>query len=394
MPGHRAGRQAPSHDRTSRARSGLLVVMVGLLALALPASAATPAATKPRKAIWGPAEINGKSMFPIYRQLGVSIYSLAIDWSTVAPRRPREPRDPNDPAYEWPPQIKRKIALANSYGIDVNLEITYAPKWSKPRKDSQYLKDLKVTKTTPWKRWAPIDAKDFGDFAAAAARKYPNVRMWMIWGEPSRTHNFMPYDEAHGKATTLTPGQARGPRKYAELVDAAYGALKSVHRDNLVIGGSTFTGGNIRTPLWIKYMRLPNGKPPRMDLYSHNPFSFREPNLDNPPSRANNVDFSDLERLEDIVVRNLGAPYGKSRIPLFLSEWCIPTAKDGEFNYKVTEAEQARWINSAFRILNGRGRSFIHSLGWIHVQDGQGSKAGLLRADGSKKPGYWAFANG
>ena len=34
--------------------------------------------------------------------------------------------------------------------------------------------------------WAPTDPGDFADFAVAASRRYPGVRYWMIWGEPSK----------------------------------------------------------------------------------------------------------------------------------------------------------------------------------------------------------------
>ena len=50
-------------------------------------------------------------------------------------------------------------------------------------------------------------------------------------------------------------------------------------------------------------MRLPNGKPPSLDMYGHNPFSYRAPNLSNPPSRENSIDFSDLGRLANLVDR-------------------------------------------------------------------------------------------
>jgi hypothetical protein len=103
------------------------------------------------------------------------------------------------------------------------------------------------------------------------------------------------------------------------------------------------------------------------------------------------VDFSDLGRLS-LLVDGYLAPAHR-RIPLFLSEWTIPTAQgDGEFPYWVTPPVQATWIGDAWRIV--RRSPFIYALGWVHVYDGQGSSGGLLYAPGSPKPGYWAFKNG
>jgi hypothetical protein len=130
-----------------------------------------------------------------------------------------------------------------------------------------------------------------------------------------------------------------------------------------------------------------------MDLYGHNPFGLRNPDLSNPPSPYGEFDFSDLGRLLRLVNRKLAAPH--RRIKLFLSEWTIPTARtEGEFNFWVNRRLQARWIRNAWRIV--RGSSFIYALGWIHVWDDPpgGSSGGLFDHRGRPKPGYYAFKNG
>ncbi len=114
-----------------------------------------------------------------------------------------------------------------------------------------------------------------------------------------------------------------------------YGQLKAQRRSHVVIGGNTYVTGEIRPIDWVRNMKLENGRPPRMDLYGHNPFSFREPNLRNPPSVQGLVDFSDLGRFNRLIHRYLGRPRHK-RIRLFLSEFTIPTGPDVEFNFRVT----------------------------------------------------------
>jgi len=158
-----------------------------------------------------------------------------------------------------------------------------------------------------------------------------------------------------------------------------------------VIGGMSYTTGDISTRQWIDNLKLPNGRPPRLDLYGHNPFSFRKPNLTNPPSPQEVVDFSDLGRLSKLVNRKLRR---HNRIKLFLSEFTIPTATDSEFNFHVTLDTQADWIRSALSI--ARTTPSIFALGWIHLIDGDpaGTSGGLLDAQGMKKPGYFAFQRG
>jgi hypothetical protein len=95
----------------------------------------------------------------------------------------------------------------------------------------------------------------------------------------------------------LSPKQRRGPRHYARILDASYGALKRVSRRNLVIGGNTWTGGEVVPLNFIRAMRLPTGRRPRMDLYGHNPFTLRTPQLSRPPFAYGHADFSDLDTL-------------------------------------------------------------------------------------------------
>ncbi len=352
----------------------LLAAIVALALLASPAYGARSDA----KAIWGPVTRDGRSLFPLYHNLGVGIYQAQLIWRAIAPTRPRNSRDPNDPAYHWSAQLDYALQQAGIYHMRVLLQAITTPAWANGGRPSDY---------------APSRAADLADFFTAAARRYPLVHLWMVWGEPTRSSNFKPLTPAPPLARTLTAAQASAPHRYARMLDASYGALKRVSRRNLVIGGDTYTTGAISTRQWIQNMRLPNGRAPRMDLYGHNPFSFRAPDLANPPSPDGEVDFSDLGRLSRLVDRNLAPRH--HHIRLFLSEWSIPTARDNEFNIYTTPAVQAQWITDAWKIV--RSSPFIYALGWIHIYDGPagvGSQGGLLYRQGKPKPGYYAFRAG
>lgn len=363
-----------SELRPSRIRALLFVLLIACGLLGAPAGASAQSGV--RKAIWGPALVGGVSQFPVYRDLGVSIYQEQVSWADVAPKRPRHPGDPSDPAYRWPAETDWAVAQAQTYGIRVGLEVIGAPPWANGGRPSN---------------WAPKRPGDFATFITAVARHYPSVHMWSIWGEPSRRHNFEP-EVAAKPFARLDAHQRVAPRLYARILDASYGALKHLASANVVIGGMTFTTGDISTTQWIENMRLPDGKPPRLDMYGHNPFSFRDPNLANPPSPNQNVDFSDLRRLSAVVDRNLGRPRGR-HLPLFLSEWTIPTHRDAEFNFYVDPPVQSRWITEAMNVVRHFPR--IYALSWINLYDHLPvSGGGLIQADGTKKPGYLAFKAG
>jgi hypothetical protein len=224
------------------------------------------------------------------------------------------------------------------------------------------------------------------------------VRLWQIWGEPSRQGNFLPLEPETRGSTRLTAQQAAAPRFYARMLDASYAALKRVRRSNLVIGGNTFTVGDISPYNWIRYLRLPNGKPPRMDLFGHNPFTARKPDLSAPHPTGPDVnysDFSDLKKFTAVLDRNIRDPRGK-RLRLFLSEFFFPTDHPNwEFPYWVDRSIQASWLDRALRISSAWSR--IYTLGWYALYDDPPRpdnlevNRGLVTYTGAHKPSYAVF---
>jgi hypothetical protein len=324
------------------------------------------------KAIWGQVYRNGVNQFPLYRQLGVSIYETNLPWAEVAPTRPADPTNPADPAYTWPTVIQQAITQARHFHMRVLVQIIGAPAWANGGHTSN---------------WAPLHPADFAAFATAASRRYPSVHLWMIWGEPTRTGSFEPLVPAT-PGLSLDAAQRAAPHLYARILDAAYGALKDASAHNLVIGGCTYSAGAIDTQQWIENLRLPDGHPPRMDMYAHNPFSYQAPSFTSSPSPDGEVQFSDLHELAGWIDR-----YLHPGLPIFLSEWTIPTAPDEQFNFYVDPMTAAQWITTALRL--SRHYKRIYALGWVNVYDDPPlSYGGLLTQDGARKPGFGAFARG
>jgi hypothetical protein len=324
------------------------------------------------KAIWGQAFRNGVNQFPLYHRLGVSIDEADLNWADVAPSRPHRPTNPSDPAYRWPAGIQQAVTQARRFHIRVMLQILLTPGWANRGQAPNH---------------PPVNPADYAAFATAAARRYPSVHLWMIWGEPTRRANFA-LTQMVPPGRKLDRAQQRAPHTYARLLDGAYGALKAVSRRNLVIGGSTWSLGDIDTQQWIENLRLPNGRRPRMDMYAHNPFSFKDPSFSIPFSPFGQVQFSDLPELGRWIDR-----YLRRGMPIFLSEFTIPTAPDLEFNFWVDPPVAARWTTDALRL--SRRWKRIYAFGWIHVYDDPPtSHGGLLTADGVPKPGFAAFEHG
>jgi hypothetical protein len=361
-------------------------------------SLAGPAAATPsrKKAIWGPARVNGVSQFPIYADLGVGIYQMTLKWYQTAASRPQATLDPNDPAYRWDPEIDFAVGEAQRYGIKIALRIEGTPRWANGGREE---------------RVPPRDPQDYARFVEAVSRRYPSVKLFMLWGEPIVAGSYLvhrPWSvyrrarKGRSVASQLPRFNARqrsDARGYARLVDAAYGRLKRRDPKNLVIAGNTATKGQVDAFNWAKYMRLPNGKPPRMDMWGHNPFGTRIPNLKQNQIEAGAADFSDLDVFVPWVDRWMKRRGRNRHLRLFISEYTAPTdVPSFEFPYHVSRATQAQWLTAGLRI--ARRWSRIYTFGWYTLYDpppradGQESRDGLIDAQGVRKPAYQAFKNG
>lgn len=356
----------------SRRASRWAAAAIATVAVGLACAPAAGAATSPKKAIWGPVQVGGVSQFPTYNDLGAGIYQYAVGWHIVAPTRPANPTDPNDPAYQWPADLDLAVTEAQKYGMKVSLLLIYAPPWANGGQNHA---------------GRPNNPQDFADFATAAAKRYPSVRLWQIWGEPSIKSHFSPL------------GRKSGPRFYARMLDASYVALKALSRANLVIGGNTITGGDVKPLDWIRNMKLPNGRVPRMDMYGHNPFSPRKPKLSQDPVKKGTADTSDLDTMLGWLDTYLHKGKRNRKLKLFIGEWTIPSDHAGAlFGFWADRATVAKYLSAALKIARRNKR--IYTLGWYTLYDeqpnGMGSQNnwGLLTPSGDRKPAYFAFRNG
>ncbi len=348
-------------------RLTMVVCLAALLALPGAAEARTA------KAIWGPTRMpDGSSAFRVYKDLGVDVFQIQLVWDRVAPTKPRHPTRPGDPAYVWPEIVTEAVRMARRNGIDVAIMVKGSPAWANGGQSSQ---------------WAPAPAH-YARFLRAASRRYRSVHRWMIWGETNRAAVFQP----------LAPNSRTGPRTYARLLDAAYSALKRASRRNIVIGGMTFSFGDIYPSTWIRWMRLPNGKPPRLDWYGHNPFSRRAPDIrltDNPQFPGSR-DISDADGFAREVHRAYRRyPRFRRRGPrLWLSEFTVSSDRPNRaFTFAVSRQEQARWLKGGFRIAR---RIRAAGLGWFNLYDepattANGLTTGLMTYEGVRKPAYFAY---
>jgi hypothetical protein len=315
------------------------------------------------------------SIFPELRALRVRVWMSALYWVAVAPRRPANPRLPNDPAYVWPPFLESTLNEARAHGIEPVLYVNTFPAWSNGGRDQT---------------WAPTNPADYGDFMAAAVRRYPQVRRWIVFSEPSHVANFNPQG---GKGKLA-------PRHYARLLDAAYRAMHAVRRNVVVIGGNVHVSGKndgatTAPDTFLRNMVLPNGHRPKMDMFGVNPYTERPLNMALPKAPLR-LDFNDL----DWLLRQLDRYWPRRRLQLFIEEFGWNTEHEARgWLYVVSRKVQAQRLTRAFNIAARFRR--INTMCWFQLVDEPPLRdstmwlnwtSGLRTWEGQRKPSWSAFA--
>jgi len=244
--------------------------------------------------------------------LGVDVVRFTIHWRAIAPRRPLRALAMNDPAYRWELVDPALRGLA-SRGIQPLVTLYGTPSWANGGRGQNV---------------PPKSATSFADFAYAAAKRYPFVRMWTIWNEPNQR-------------VMLSPAS---PKLYVtRLLNPAYAAIHRANRGALVAGGVTAARGNTGglSPLaWVRGMKAARAK---LDAYAHNPYASR-PGSESPSRGAcatcGTISLANLPRLLTEVRRSLG------RKPVWLTEYGYQTNPPDRW-LGVSPSLQARYVGEA-----------------------------------------------
>ncbi len=144
-----------------------------------------------------------------------------------------------------------------------------------------------------------------------------------------------------------------------------------------------------------------------MDLWGHNPFEGRPPNIKKKPiGKFRGLD--DVDTLYQEIQRAYGvggkkgkkasASAKKLKPPkLFLSEWTVLSQPSAHLfgGFHVSEAQQASYITAAYRMV--QRLKYVKALGWYQLEDEPVSSGGLaawglLTSTGAQKPSFAAYA--
>ncbi|HWH15529.1 MAG TPA: hypothetical protein VNT51_12360 [Miltoncostaeaceae bacterium] len=378
-----------------RYRTLLLTGLATGAAVAVPASGAlgAVAAIQDDRLVSAPIETIDARLDTL-KQTRARVARVDVFWSEVAPTRPARPTDPADPSYVWT-RVDAKIAGLKARGIRPIVSVYSTPSWSSGGR---------VASDTQYNPNAPR-AGDYGRFMAAIARRYsgrypapaystgaatlPEVRHWEVWNEPNLRSFFR-------------RGSSSSVAAYLQLLREAYPQIKRANPRATVIAGvagprSTSGEGSIGARQWLRAIaRAPLSV--KFDAYSQHIYPSAAPVS---RTRAfpswNSID-EILLTLDERRLREIRAARGAARtrlqraprMRLFITEAGYTTSRTRFRNVRVTERQQVNYMRQIFRLPQVRNPR-VPVIVWFNMQDNADWPAGLLRANGTRKPSWAAF---
>ena len=279
--------------------------------------------------------------------LGVDLVRYTLSWHLIEPRRGERDWSSSDAVLQG----------LRSAGIGSVVTIWGTPRWANLGRAPS---------------WAPASGSTFASFAAAAAKRYPWVKKWLIWNEPNQRRWLRPTSASTYVSRLLNPG---------------YTAIHRASRGAKVAGGVTAPRGSAGGVSPVDFIRGMRAARARLDAYAHHPYP-----LDRAATpftggcgHCETITMATLERLLREVSRNFGAKR------IWLTEYGYQT-NPPDRTLGVSLARQARLHAQASRrvYLAPRVDMLIHYL-YRDEPDVGRWQSGLTRLTGAAKPALRAF---
>jgi hypothetical protein len=220
--------------------------------------------------------------------------------------------------------------------------------------------------------WAPTSGSTFAAFASAAAKRYPWVKLWLVWNEPNQRRWLRP-------AT---------PRTYVtKLLNPAFGAIHRATRGAKVGGGVTAPRGSTAGVSPVAWIRGMGAAGARLDAYAHNPYPLRprETPWTGGCAHCETITMATLERLQREVSRAFGS--GKR---IWLTEYGYQTDPPDRL-HGVSKTLQARYVGeAAHRAFLARNVDMLIHYLYKDEPDTGRWQSGFVASGGSVKLSYRA----
>jgi hypothetical protein len=404
--------RGPRASTLSRLAQLIILLTLGVLAIALVAAFARPAAAGPAKGgivdqRLETGSADGLSWFDLTLddipdlaaemgaddRLGAEWTRVLVHWSRLQPVAPGKPlagdvapRDGFDDAYVA--ELDKVVGSLRAQGVSVILTGIDVPRWASDRRYWSH------------NEWDPdvvmkIDSKlvrtEFTQFATYLARHFRpmDVRHFEVWNEPNLGSGIFPQRGG---------GTPTGLKVYVKMLKAFWTGARRGYSSSVVIAGGTAPRGSnnqysTSPQTFAKYL-MDNKAGKYFNAYSHHPYTpsgSRNASPDQPPNNPSRcVTLGNLSVLLKLAPRK----------PFYLTEFAYNTQDSKLFGLTVSREEQAQYLTKGYQMVQGNSR--VKALIWYLVPDWQpvpatplhGAYCGLIGTDLLRKPAWYAFAGG
>jgi polysaccharide biosynthesis protein PslG len=346
-----------------RIRSPAVALALALCALAYLALAQARASTPARRAQSSAVPLVGINIaglspdstlaeadhqISVAHQLHASLVRTEVPWSEVEPRGPGQ-IEASSLAY-----IDRLVSDAAADGIRVIVDVESTPCWASSAPAS-LLRKCKPLDPNQAAAWPPTDPADYASFVAYLASRYgTRLAAIEIWNEPDQAneHYFAGPDK---------------PQRYAEILRAAYPAIKQANPQVPVLAGSLVGSNGV-------FLRA---------LYAAGIKGY----YDGLAVHFYHLVLGSLRSIHEVQLEN-----GDTK-PLWLDEFgwpsCWPAHRTQQEQPCVTQQVQATNIRNTIRSL--AHTSYVAAEVIYGMQDTASEDFGVLSRSGAHKPSFAAF---
>ncbi len=355
-----------------------------VLLLALPAATANAVARMPVGFFddpsfrWSPDPT--KNLLSAQRTHSSIIHILA-NWSSIAPTKPANALNGNDKAYHLS-DVDALVRSAQEYGFEVLLTIAQTPKWANGDKTPNY---------------PPTNMNTLTQFAQMLAKRYSGakpgvgtVSRFSVWNEPNLGLFLAPQ---------FQDGKIVSPKAYAKLYAAAYKGIKAGNPKALVAAGETSNRGKNHptksvgtdsvAPATFAHMLAQVNPNLKFDAWATHPYPTKYTLGPGQKVAYPNVAFSTMSRFGADLAKWFHRP-----VPIWVTEYGEQTSPEfPSYLGGVTYAQQASDIKKALQL--AQESPYVQMFVWFIFRDAIPPtwSSGVLKANGTKKAGYNAFAS-
>ncbi len=273
--------------------------------------------------------------------------------------------------YDWG-KLDTLVNAARARGIAPQLTLMGTPEYMRARN-----LDMGLSAATPNQNLMQAFARD------AATHFRGRVKRYSVWNEPNI-------------ASFLAEGENKaGPKVYRRLYQAGYKGIKHADPHAQVLLGELTAGregapGRTQALGFLRRVLAAGNKPLLADGLALHPYQWSDPNRK--MSDANYGGISNLGRVQSELEREfrrgkLATPKGKSRVPLYLTEFGYKTAQ-------MTPATRAKYLQQAYRLAQQAGARQFLQYQWLPTQTTTMQAQNAVQVAGNATQGFDMYGRG